>query len=120
MRLFSIETLIIVQIFRGVLVSQVWMNKVHAVAYKKAFSAIFSQVQSDHPIFSVGKTLNGIVLDWSDTQLKGLEMAIGKEVANKTIKGCQVRVKRIVAVSIHNLPILINVHRCTTCIRSIK
>ena len=66
------------------------MNRVDAVAYKKALAAIFDQVQSDHPAFEVGKSLKGTVLDWSDTQLKGLEMAVGKEVAAKTVKGCQV------------------------------
>lgn len=72
----------------GVVASRVW--KVDAVAYKIAFAAVFEQVQSDHPTFSVGKSLIGIVLDWSDTQLKGLEMAVGKEIADKTMKNCQV------------------------------
>ena len=38
----------------------------------------------------VGETLVGILADWSDTQLKGLEDAIGQETVSKVMKGYQV------------------------------
>ena len=66
------------------------MNKLDVQAYKHAFDAIFNQVKKSHPEFGVGKTLKGIIADWSDVQLQGLQAAIGEETANKVIKGCQV------------------------------
>lgn len=66
------------------------MNKLNALAYKHAFEAIFTKVKGDFPEFEVGKTLNGIIADWSDTQLQGLQEAIGEKKANKVVKGCQV------------------------------
>ena len=70
--------------------AQVRMNKLDASAYRHAFEAIFNQVKKNHPEFGVGKTLNGIIADWSDTQLQGLRAAVGEEEANKVVKGCQV------------------------------
>ena len=67
------------------------MNKLDNLAYNQAFGAIFSKVKRDYPKFGVGKTLNGIIADWSDTQLQGLQGAIGEETANKVMKGCLVR-----------------------------
>ena len=68
------------------------MNKLDAQAYKTAFDAIFTHVGKNHKgCFCVGKTLKGIIADWSDTQMKGLQSAIGEETANKVVKGCQVR-----------------------------
>ena len=32
----------------------------------------------------------GIIVDWSDAQAKGLRLAIGEDMANKLLKGCQV------------------------------
>lgn len=65
------------------------MSKLDAEAYASAFQAIFRCVKKLHPHFGVGKTLKGIVTDWSDAQLRGLHSAIGKE-ASKLVKGCQV------------------------------
>ncbi len=70
--------------------ARVRMNKLDAPAYKQAFHAVFSQVKVAHPEFAVGDTLKGIIADWSDTQLKGLQSAVGEENANKVVKGCQV------------------------------
>ena len=42
------------------------MNRLDASAY---FEATFNEVKKKHPNFGVGKTLKGIVADWSDTQL---------------------------------------------------
>ena len=75
----------------GLVVARVRMNKLDASAYKQAFESIFTHVKKLHPIFDVGKTLKGIIADWSDTQLKGLQEAIGEEKTNQVIKGCQVQ-----------------------------
>ena len=38
----------------------------------------------------MGKTFKGIITDWSDTQVNGLELAIGKHTTAMVTKGCQV------------------------------
>ena len=52
-----------------------------------------------HPAFGVGKTLKGIIADWSDTQLQGLQDAVGEERANNVVKGCQVRISNLFMVN---------------------
>ncbi len=71
-------------------VARVRMDKLDAPAYTAVFRAIFSSVKSEYSDFEVGKTLKGIVADWSDTQLLGLSNAVGKDVADNVMKGCQV------------------------------
>ena len=68
------------------------MNKLTAEAYREAFKAAFSAVKSDHPEFEVGKTQQGILTDWSDTQLRGIEEATSKKKTAKVVKRCQVRI----------------------------
>lgn len=74
----------------GAVVARVRMNKLDASAYKCAFEAIFGQVKKRHPEFGVGKSLKGIITDWSDTQLKGLQSVIGEDKTSQVVKGCQV------------------------------
>lgn len=66
------------------------MNKLNAEAYCQAFQAIFTQVKAVKPDFEVGKSLKGNIADWSDTQYKGLEMAVVAGLAGDIVKGCQV------------------------------
>ena len=63
-----------------------------AEAYSERFKAIFSSVAKTYPSFSVGKSLVGILMDWSDQQFNGLEQAVGKDVAEAVVKGCQVHI----------------------------
>lgn len=65
------------------------MNKLDAAAYTCAFKAIFECAKKSCPNFGVGKSLNGVIADWSDAQLQGLQGAIGEDLANKMMKGCQ-------------------------------
>ena len=58
--------------------------------YMQSFSAICMTTSTRHPEFSVGGTLAGIILDRSNTQVQGLEKAVGKDVADKVVKGCHV------------------------------
>ena len=58
--------------------------------YALAFRKLFSKIQVDNPHYSVGETLLGLVVDWSDSQIKGLQLAIGKEKAEQLLKGCKV------------------------------
>ena len=74
----------------GAVVARVRMDKLNAQAYQHAFSAVFDEVKEEHPEFGVGKTLMGVITDWSDAQLKGLQAAVGDEVASRVVKGCKV------------------------------
>lgn len=79
----------------GMTVARVRLNKLTTEAYSECFKAIFSTVAKTYPSFSVGKSLVGILMDWSDQQFNGLEQAVGKDVAEAVVKGCQVRIPNI-------------------------
>ena len=72
------------------IVARIYLNQLDASAYTTCFDALFRKVTELHPGFKVGETLLGILADWSDTQVKGLENALGKENVSKVMKGCQV------------------------------
>ena len=55
--------------------ARVRMDKLDSSAYEAAFHSIFTHTKKNHPEFDVGKTLKGIVADWSDTQMNGLKLA---------------------------------------------
>jgi len=38
----------------------------------------FEQCKKDHPNFTVGESLVGVVVDWSDAQCNGLRLALGR------------------------------------------
>ena len=57
---------------------------------------MFESVKKSHPQFEVGKTLIGVILDWSDQQMRGLEAAVGKDTAAYVAKGCRVHYTRSV------------------------
>ena len=63
---------------------------------------------------SESETLVGILADWSDTQLKGLEDAIGQETVSKLMKGYQVgfNLNYDVEYEVHHIP--------KFCLRSIS
>ena len=58
--------------------------------YKKVFELMFQFCHKDHPKFKVGDTLRGIIVDWSNTEAKGLREAIGDKIADSVLKGCNV------------------------------
>ena len=66
------------------------LNKQDANAYSLAFKNIFSRCSSSNSNFQLGDTLIGIVTDWSDSEINGLKKAIGNDVAEKLLKGCNV------------------------------
>ena len=85
----------------GMVVSRVRMNHKDANAYAQCFRAIFEQTGEDHPSFKVGESLIGIIADWSDQQVNGLEMVIGKSTAESILKGCQVRMVQCTGCGYH-------------------
>ena len=56
-------------------IGRIRMNKQDSNAYALAFKKLFSL---------------GLVVHWSDAQIKGLQLAIGKEKAEQLLKGCKV------------------------------
>ena len=81
-------------VMRWVAVARVRSNKEDSDFYSSAFQAIFRLCNEDNKDFAPGKTLKGIVLDWSDTERKGLEVAIGKDLTENLLIGCQVHYGR--------------------------
>ena len=78
-----------------VVVSRVRMNKQDASAYSLAYSKTFSRCKSSNSTFKLGTSLLGVVVDWSDAEIKGLGNAIGKELAITLLKGCKVHWTRL-------------------------
>ena len=76
--------------------ARVRLETLTAEAYAICFKAIFTTVKKSHPEFEVGDSLKGVVVDWSDTQMAGLETAVGKETASLIAKGCKVHFIRSV------------------------
>ena len=77
-------------VMRWVAVARVLEN---SDLYATAFREIFNLYQLDNKDFKVAN-LKGIALDWSDTKRKGLELAIGKNVAQRLMIGCLVHYGR--------------------------
>lgn len=84
------------ELLQWAVVARVRMNKLDSAAYTFAFRALFDCAKKSCPNFGIGKTLKGIVADWSDAQLQGLQGAIGEDQANKMMKGCLVHYQRSV------------------------
>ena len=73
-----------------VVVSHVRMDKQDGNAYALAFSKTFQKCKVDHPDFEPGKTLKGVVVDWSDAEIKGLSQTVGQDMAIELLKGCAI------------------------------
>lgn len=80
----------------GHVVARVRLDRLTAEAYEHCFKSVFATAKETYPQFEVGKTLLGVILDWSDQQIKGLEGAVGKETAAMVAKGCRVHFTRSV------------------------
>ena len=71
-------------------VARMHSNKEDSEFYKTAFNLMFQTCHSDFPQFNPEKSLKGIIVDWSDTETKGLREAIGEKVADRLLRGCNV------------------------------
>ena len=60
---------------------------------------MFRTYQERHPSFKVGATLKGIVMDWSDSEVKGLREVVGDEISEIVLRGCNVHRSRIIPAS---------------------
>ena len=51
---------------------------------------MFQTCHNDFPQFKKESSLKGIIVDWSDTETKGLREAVGEELADHLLQGCNV------------------------------
>ena len=69
-------------LMESVIISRVRLNKQSSEAYRLAFKKVLQKCPSEN--------LLGLVVDWSDAQIKGLQLAVGIEKADKLLKGCKI------------------------------
>lgn len=62
-------------------------SKAHATAFRKVFEGTTRR----YPSFDNGKNIQGITVDFSDAEAKGLREVLGQEFVNKILRGCKVR-----------------------------
>ena len=72
------------------IVARMWINQQSSNAYGLGFRKLFEKYQIADESFEVGGTLQGIVTDWSDAEINGLQSVVGKETGMKLLKGCKV------------------------------
>ena len=65
-------------------------NKESPEFYQLAFKLMFDTCHKEHSNFKVGESLKGIIVDWSDTEAKGLREVIGEDTTELVFKGCNV------------------------------
>ena len=70
------------------------MDKQGKSAYQLAFSKTFTKCKADNPNFELGRSLLGVIINWSDAEIQGLEGAVGPDVATRFLKGCSVHWSR--------------------------
>ena len=51
---------------------------------------MFDHCSQSCKTFEIGKTLLGVVIDWSDAEAAGLKKAVGEQKAEEFLKGCKV------------------------------
>ena len=72
------------------IVCRIRITKQTKEAHAFCFKLMFDRCKKDNPDFCEGKTLLGVVIDWSDAEADGLRIAVGAETANLLLKGCKV------------------------------
>ena len=75
---------------KWVIVTHLRCNKENSEMYKKAFSLMFDTCKSDEQSYDVHKNLQGIVVDWSDTERSGIIKVLGSDLTSKLLRGCSV------------------------------
>ena len=64
------------------IIARIRLDKQCSTAYFLTFKKLLEKVSSNN--------LHGLIVDWSDAQIKGLKLAVGGERAEKLLKGCKV------------------------------
>ena len=71
-------------------VARMRANKEDTEFYRTAFSLMFQTCHTDFSQFKIESSLKGIIVDWSDTETKRLREAVGEELADCLLRGCNV------------------------------
>ena len=77
-----------------IVVARIRLDTQKSDGYALCFKKIFDKCRSTNDDFELGSTLQGIVTDWSDAEINGLKIAVGKKTAEKLHKGCKVHWQR--------------------------
>ena len=85
-----LQHLILLLYMHWMVVCCIRITKQTREAYAFCFKLMFDICKKDNPEFVVGKTLLGVVIDWSDSEAEGLKLAVGEKTANLLLKGCKV------------------------------
>ena len=75
---------------KWIIIARMRSNKENTSMYEIAFQQMFTTCNKDIPSYDVNTNLQGIVVDWSDTERAGLIKALGSELATKLMRGCAV------------------------------
>ena len=67
-------------------VAIVWLDKQTAEPYALAFWKMFDHCSQSSKMFEVGRSLLGVVIDWSNTEATGLKVAVGEHKATELEK----------------------------------
>lgn len=67
-------------------IGQVRLDKQNKEAYSLAFKKILERCSSIREDFEVGQTLLGIITDWSDAEINGLEAVVGHAKVMEILK----------------------------------
>ena len=77
-----------------VVVARVRLDTQTSAGYALCLKKLFDKCKNANENFELGLTLQGIVTDWSDAEIRGLKIAAGKDTAEKLLKGCKVHWRR--------------------------
>lgn len=77
-----------------IVVARLRLSTQGSTGYALSFKKIFDECKNKNHDFGLLHTLQGIVTDWSDAEISGLKCAVGKESAEKLLKGCKVHWQR--------------------------
>ena len=87
-------------------VARVLCDKQDGESYATSFQEVFNKVTKYYPNFRKGQSLKQILVDFDDAEYNGLVKVLGKDFAEKVIRGCSVhwmrsvnRVAKIVCTS---------------------
>ena len=72
-----------------IVVAHIRLDAQNSAGYALCFKKLFEKCKSSRTDLELGITLQGIVIDWSDAEIKGVRSAVGKEMADKLLKGCK-------------------------------
>ena len=77
-------------------VGRVLCDRQDGVSYSASFDEVFGKVTHLYPAFRKGKSLKQILVDFDDAEYNGFVDVLGKDVAEKVVRGCSVHWMRSV------------------------